>query len=62
MIGASEQIYCGDAAQRLSPVAQGRRVGARACYKANLQPDFRKRVLRAKRAEHIGSGKNYLEI
>jgi len=61
-VAAADQVYRGDAAQRLRSVAQDWRIGARARYQADREPDFRKRVLRAERAERIGRGKNYLEI
>src|SRR5947207_13765778 len=62
LVGAAGQVYCGDAAQRLSSFAQRRRISARARYEAHREPDFRQRLLRAHRAERVGSGNHYLDI
>src|SRR5262252_1060933 len=60
--GTPSQVNCADAAQRLSPLEQNRRVGARTRYKVDLKPDFRKRALRAHCTERIGRRKDYLYV
>src|SRR5438045_2444477 len=62
LVGAMEQIYCGDAAQCLGSFAQDRRIGARAGYQADLKSDLSKRVLRAQRSKRVSGGKGYLEF
>jgi len=59
---AAGQVYCGNAAQRVGSFAQGWRIGARARYQTDREPDFRKRLLCAHRAEGICCSKDYLEI
>jgi hypothetical protein len=56
------QVYCGNAAQRVGSFAQGWRIGARARYLTDREPDFRKRLLCAHRAEGICCSKDRLEI
>src|SRR5262245_48692686 len=55
-------VYCGDAAQRRSSLAEDRGVGAWAGYQADRKPHFRKRLLRAHRAERVGRSKDYFEV
>ena len=62
VVWVAGQVYCGDAAQRLGPLAQDWCVGAGTGYQPNFKPDFRKRVLRAHRPEGISSRKGYLEL
>jgi len=55
-----DQIYCGNAAQRLGSFTHYWGVGGRAGYQVDGEPDFRKHL--PHHAERVGCGKNYLAI